>query len=355
VLFVAESLHFPHPFWRKKTEVPGLMMSKKHGVVVVAQRGILLHQEVFTAPDAPEPADPGGRYVLASLTKPLTASLVMRLLDEEPGESAREKSLHRPLATFGLEGEACWMSAVTVHHLLTHTSGLKDGRDDGPVHPPGETFLYSNRGYNILGTVIRKLAGGLPLSAIFRECLFRPARMPEALFVDTGTLAQIRAAPEGARVCPGFRRCGKGPEGTDGQLDLADLSVAGGVMASARDVIAWVQALWWGDLVSGGALKRMIQPRVPRSGSPEWDGGGLLYHGYGLDMRLARNVCTGGRGWLFQHCGGTKGFQGRLVVHPGSGLVVVNLSAFETGDPALFQHSEAVLAEYIGTGQSARP
>ena len=108
-------------------------------------------------------------FSVGSLTKQFTAAGIMKL--EMMGKLNTEDRLDKYFENVPEDKEA-----ITLHHLLTHTSGVVDAvgpdyqeleREDlvkkvfaEPLqHPPGEEFAYSNAGYSLLAAVIEKVSG----------------------------------------------------------------------------------------------------------------------------------------------------------------------------------------------------
>src|SRR5205823_8893920 len=89
--------------------------------ILVARRGIVVVHEAYgrfgAAPDAP-PMPLDAVYPLASLTKPITATCAMCLVEDGA------LGLNRPVGEYVPEFTGDGKDAVLVHHLLTHTSGL---------------------------------------------------------------------------------------------------------------------------------------------------------------------------------------------------------------------------------------
>lgn len=189
-------------------------------VVLVARRGVIVLHEAFgrLRPDDDAPLPWNAIYPLASLTKPITATVVMTLVEEGL------LGLNRPVAEYvpefaseGKEGKG----AVMVHQLLTHTSGLTDqeirahgerlglvapvepGRIDFPPietqlriaceaplsRPPGLEMSYSNYGYQLLGEIVRRVSGK-PLADLAAERIFEPLGMCDTSFGVPETRSQ---------------------------------------------------------------------------------------------------------------------------------------------------------------------
>ncbi len=113
-------------------------------------------------------------FQIGSITKVWTATLVMQLVDE--GRIELDAPVRRYLPGFRVADEAV-SDAVTIRHLLTHTSGIDGdhfadtGRGDDAleryvescaelpqVHPLGATYSYCNTGYTVLGRVLELVA-----------------------------------------------------------------------------------------------------------------------------------------------------------------------------------------------------
>lgn len=157
------------------------------------------------------------RFAQASGSKTLTAVAIGRLVEE--GDIAFDSRMADCLEIWPSNFDA----GVTVHHLLTHTSGVPDYFDEevdddfealwatlpmygvrGPLDvfplfaskpmkfPPGERFSYSNSGYVLLGLLIEEHTG-MPFAAYAEAEVFAPAGMH-----DSGYFASDRLPPSTA-------------------------------------------------------------------------------------------------------------------------------------------------------------
>ena len=147
---------------------------------------------VFTgSEEPPHHPDRDTYFRVASITKIATAVLTMRLFDQGvllPDEPV-ESYLH--IDPFPVQ-----LTGITLRHLLSHTSGLKDPptleRDletgktipevvkDARVSEPGRLFRYSNLGYGIIGCILEAVSGK-PVDRIFDDELFTPLSMKATL------------------------------------------------------------------------------------------------------------------------------------------------------------------------------
>lgn len=154
--------------------------------VCIARRGEVVFSEAFGVADksSGEPARPDHLFRIASLSKPITSIAVFSLV-----EAGRVKLSDRVFGPGGLLAERYSvrpddkdLQAITLDHLLTHTSGgwPNDGRDpmfrfgnQTPVdllisetlatqlldNTPGKAYAYSNFGYCLVGRIIETVTG----------------------------------------------------------------------------------------------------------------------------------------------------------------------------------------------------
>src|SRR6266540_5751176 len=154
------------------------------------------------------PVRPETQFRVASITKPIVATLAMRLVEES------RLALDDPLTGFRLPWEG-----ITLRHLLSHQSGLAgdwprplgeygDGEDAfqrlaqdeplaGPVRP-GELFAYGNPGYWLLGAVVER-AAEMPFEEALRHFVLDPLGMERTGFVAEEPVAAGHRAEPGSR------------------------------------------------------------------------------------------------------------------------------------------------------------
>jgi CubicO group peptidase (beta-lactamase class C family) len=116
-------------------------------------------------------------FALASVTKLLTALAVLVAVEE--GTLA----LDHPA---GPEGS-------TVAHLLAHASGL--GPDGGVMAPPGRRRIYSNAGFELLGTVLGERAG-MPVEDYVTEAVLEPLKMKSTKAAGSPAFGAVGSAAD---------------------------------------------------------------------------------------------------------------------------------------------------------------
>jgi CubicO group peptidase (beta-lactamase class C family) len=233
-----------------------------NGAVLVARGGKVLLEEGYGWADLKKTArvGRGTRFYVASITKQFTAAAVLRL--EEQGRLRTDDAIGKYLADVPPD-----KAAVTIHQLLTHTSGLAqayaaDGISDraeavrallkAPLKsPPGAQFRYTNDGYNLLAVIV-EVASGQTYEEYLRRHLLRPAGMSQTGFWGDAhpTAATLREI--GADV----RRPNWGFRG------------ATGMTSTVGDLYKWHRALGSGKVLKPTARAKLLTPYVntPRGG-----------------------------------------------------------------------------------------
>ena len=168
------------------------------GYVFVVRKGKIVLDKYFIHPKV---VDQGikiysnSMFPIASVTKPLTATLVMKMV--EMGNFSLDTPVAEYISEFGQKGK----NSITPRHLLTHTSGLSDSlvAQNGKPKPtcfdevinriceqplmfqPGTDFSYSTPAFEVLVTLIQKTSG-IEWEQLSKELLFKPMAMTNSHF-----------------------------------------------------------------------------------------------------------------------------------------------------------------------------
>jgi CubicO group peptidase (beta-lactamase class C family) len=239
------------------------------GSVLVAKGGrVLLHKGYGLADRASgQPYTAETLFDIASISKQFTAAAILKL------EMTGRLKVTDPLGRFFPEAPAD-KAAITLHQLLTHTSGLRDtfGDEYEPVTrqellrrvfasrllgPPGRRYRYSNGGYSVLAAVV-EVASGETYDGYLRGQLFAPAGMRH-----TGFRLPARDL---ALVAHGYTA--EGPWGTPLDHPWAadgpywDLRGNGGILSTTGDLYRWHLALAGDRVLSRSEREKYIRPYV---------------------------------------------------------------------------------------------
>lgn len=239
------------------------------GSVLIARNGQVLVSKGYGMANLEDvaPNTPETKFRLGSVTKQFTSMAVMML--QERGKL----SVGDPVCKYVPDCPAAWQ-AITIRHLLTHTSGipnytaLPDFRNFGRTpmtvpalvdlfknlpldFAPGEKFSYSNSGYIVLGYIIERVSGK-SYQDFLRENIFGPLRMVNSGYDGNMVLAH-RAA--GYAYDPQTH--------TPVNAAYIDMSVpfaAGALYSTVGDLLLWDQALYTARLISRKSLDEMFTP-----------------------------------------------------------------------------------------------
>ncbi|MFD0417912.1 serine hydrolase domain-containing protein [Streptomyces sp. NPDC127108] len=230
-------------------------------------------------------------YDIASNTKQFTAAAVLKL--EMDGRVHVRDRLGDLLP--GLPPD---IRPLTVHQLLSHTSGLPEflpdryGDDYTPLSRaellqalthtelrsrPGRAFHYSNLGYSLLAVVIEERSGQ-PYEQFLADRLFRPAGLDRTGHVRPGWPRRDIAVEYDEKGKPAGRPTEQ-PWAPDGPH--WNLRGNGGMLSTATDLFHWHVALNGGEVLSADARRKLFTPHATAS---EDSDDGLAYgYGWALD------------------------------------------------------------------------
>jgi CubicO group peptidase (beta-lactamase class C family) len=196
---------------------------------------------------------------MASLTKVIGLTTAMMLL-VEAGQVDLESPVQRYIAEFQGRGK----DAVTVRHLLTHSSGLPAWRPlykeaEGPAAAlalaiatpldttPGLRMVYSDLGAIILGELVVRVSGQ-PFDAFLRDRVFGPLGMRETMFRPSPSLRE-RIAP--TEVDPWRQRHLRGEVHDENAFALGGVSAHAGLFSTARDLTMIARMFLGGGMLDG--------------------------------------------------------------------------------------------------------
>ena len=268
------------------------------GSVLVALDGEVVYRKGFGLADIERGLDntPETRHRIGSLAKAFTAAIILQLVDEG------RLDLDAPIADSLPAFRADHAARITLHHLLSHTSGVggtSPDRNDrerqrpytpdevvqlanvsGLLHEPGWRYRYSNIGYNLLAAIIEQTEGK-PFDAVLRERILDPLGMRATGLVSSDPNPQDRSSV--------YDRMSWGETEEAPQLDEMLAIGADGMYSTVDDLYRWNRAVAGDELLSAESRARML---VHGSGNSRYgwgigtyadgDGGvGTLVYGYG--------------------------------------------------------------------------
>jgi D-alanyl-D-alanine carboxypeptidase len=230
---------------------------------------------------------------LASNTKTFVAAAILRLWEE--GRLALDASLVDHLPSDALQvlaRDGYQPAAITIRHLLTHTSGLFDYGDspvfgrtieadpthrwtrteqlqaamDGgdPYGPPGEVYRYSDTGYILLGDIIERTSGQ-PLAAALRQLLDYAQLGLASTWLETLEPPPAGAKERAHQYLGDVDTCGWDPS--------FDLYGGGGLVSTVGDLARFIRGLFTGGVYKRPATSETMLTTIMA------ERGGPAYHG----------------------------------------------------------------------------
>lgn len=291
---------------------------------------------------AKDPVTTGTGFALASVSKTITAAVVLQLVEE--GKLSLDQRVAPLLPQYPMNAK------ITVRNLLDHTSGLPDFFLNGKIDKqlmsaknatwtaaqswkyvpakrpnPGRFWIYSNSNYLLLGELVEAVTGR-PISTEIRERLLDPLGLETAWYQGVeeprvkGTVAYklVATAGGGIRVVPVARKSEVMPF----RSVVTAAGAAGSMAMTASDAARWMQAFAGGkvldpkmqaQMLADVAVTAKLKPRLP----------------YGLGIQA---LPIAGRHAL-GHSGRFLGFRNVVRYLPGEGVTIAVLTNQGTQDP----------------------
>jgi CubicO group peptidase (beta-lactamase class C family) len=285
------------------------LVSKYHeygqfsGAVLVSEGGNVIYKKGIGYANAEWriPNAPDVKYRLGSITKQFTSMLIMQLV--EKGKINLDGKLSEYLPYYRKDvGDK-----VTIHQLLTHTSGIPDYTDlpdfmrdeirnplsakeliekfcsGDPEFEPGTQWKYDNSGYVILGAVIEEVTGN-PYETVLKENIIDQLEMYSTGYDHSEEIIEKRAS--------GYHKAGSEIVNSP-YIDMSLPFAAGALYSTVEDMYKWDQALYTDKLVSSQSKDKIFTPYMNN-------------YGYGWGIR--EQEFGGVKKKVISHSGGIFGF-----------------------------------------------
>ncbi len=295
------------------------------GVLLIGRGDEVVFEQAygFADLDLRVPMKPNHRFRIGSLTKPITASAVLVAVDR---------------GLLGLDQHVCGLlpscprnwEAVTVRHLLSHSSGIADHFGDLKAVPVGATvdelrrvlstvpsdeplrfaagsaYAYNNFNYVLLGAILEKVVG-TPWDTIVQRWIAAPLGLTATAYDDVYAVMDDRVRGYERSDTLGLRN-----------IDYDDHAAyaAGGLLSTTGDLFRWSQAMLNGRLFNTRLVAESLQP---------------IHGDYGYGWQIREFF---GR-TIYNHTGGIDGFASHLAHYPADSLTIVVLTNVENDSAML--------------------
>jgi len=311
-----------------------------NGSVLVAEDGNIIYKKGFGMANMEWgiPNQPNTKFRLASVTKQFTAMLIVQLAAEN------KLKLDVPISTYLPDYPKKNGDIITIHQLLTHTSGIPNftsfsnyrqimGEPHSPEElvnmfadstlefTPGDRFAYSNSGYVLLGYTIEKITGE-SYEQVLQSKIFTPLKMNNSGYDHNNIVIKNRAS--------GYNRAGT----TFQHANYLDMSIpfsAGGIYSTVEDLYLWDQALYGEKLLPAKYRDLLFVNHIPA---------GENYYGYGWELGKMTVGSTDEQLSTISHSGSINGFGTLITRIPSERSSIILLN--NTGDAPLQEMTVAI-------------
>jgi CubicO group peptidase (beta-lactamase class C family) len=278
---------------------------------------------------------PGNVFQIGSMTKQFTAISILML--HEQGKINVNDEIVKYLPDYP-NGKN-----ITVHHLLTHTSGIKDytkmktlwaaaKKDHSPkefvdffknepaVSNPGDIFKYNNSGYAILGHII-EVASGETYENFVEKHIFEATEMKDSRYANDREVIKDRAY--------GYHNRGQFTNRM--MVSLSLVYSGGGLMSTVDDMLKWQQAINGNKLLKQSTINKAFTHHALNNGEQ-------FTYGYGWHLKDLSGIA------IREHGGSVFGFKSMGVYVPSLDIYVIGLTNCDCNSPTQITRDIAELA-----------
>ena len=296
--------------------------------VLVSHQGQIIYKKAFGQANRewniPNKTDT--KFRIASITKQFTAMIVVQLAAEN------RLDLHTPIHTYLPNYPLPQGAQITAHHLLTHSSGIRDFSDEQPrlqrnpnrfspvqniqrisdsalAFPPGDHFEYSNSGYDLLAYLAEQITGQ-PYEKLLQERIFSPLGMTHSGLDNHRDIIENRANGY-------FKMWGKYANAN--YINMKRVYASGSIYSTVDDLFLWDRALDSNTLLPKEYHDLIFTPFIV---DPDYHG----HYGYGWEIGTKKLGNTDQTIPVQHHDGVINGFCALITRIPDSESCIILLS-----------------------------
>lgn len=306
-------------------------------VFLVAKEGKVMYRKAFGKANLEMDVDMQPEFVfeIGSMTKQFTAVSIAIL--EEQNKLSFQDEIVKFIPDYPTQG-----NKITIHDLLTHTSGIKDftklkelrnisKKDLSPKElvdffknepmefNSGEQFKYNNSGYIILGYIIEIISGN-SYADFIQENIFDKLEMTSTYYASHQKVIKNRAS---------------GYHDRDGYVNVDYISFtlpysSGSIMSTVDDMLKWQNGMDKNSLINEKTKQSIFT-------NYKLDNGDEINYGYGWHLKEINKSLS------FEHGGSIFGFKSMGVYLPKEKVYVIGLSNCDCNSPTQITKDIATL------------
>lgn len=318
--------------------IPGLALA-------VAVDGKIVYSEGFGYADMEErvPVWPTTKFRIGSISKPLTATALMELV--EAGKVDLDAPVQKYVPSFPDKGAVITVREVAGHlaglrhyqgdefeiqkHYGSVLEGLKIFENDPLVAPPGTKFSYSSYGFNLVSAVVESAAGEEFLSYM-QGHVFTPLGLAHTAADQNTQIVEQRSR---------FYELAKDGHAENAPyVDNSYKWAGGGFLSTAEDLVRFGSTLMEPGFLKAGTLKTMFTPQRTEAGEATEYGIGWFVH-----------KSQSGK-LVYEHAGGSVGGTSQLILYPETHVVVALVTNL-SGNRWKREEVESVAEKFEGTNR----
>ncbi|WP_338239913.1 serine hydrolase domain-containing protein [Persicobacter diffluens] len=294
---------------------------KFNGVALVYHKNELLLNKGYGYSQIAEkvPNSTETKFPILSITKTITASIILKLQDEKKLSVKDKLNKYFPEYPNG--------SKISIHHLITHSSGIYNYTTDvgiedsilvnNPVSKdfvvnyfkdkplgfkPGKYYSYNNSGYFLLGLIIEKVTGK-QYETVVREYLFEPFKMSNSGFDFNGLPKNEKAQ--------GYQFWNQKETISYKHYDSTFAYSAGSIYSTSSDLLQWAKVVSNKQFLKPKTWELAFKPKIRN-------------YGYGWEISKYFDKK------YIKHSGGYPGFMSELIYYPNDELIIILLNNYGT-------------------------
>ena len=296
--------------------------------VLVAKEGEVIYRKAFGKANLELDVNMTSSNVfeVGSITKQFTSVAILMLMEE--GKLSLEDNITKFIPDYPTKGKK-----ISVHHLLTHTSGIKSytsmqsfGKvmtiDESPLKfidffknepmdfEPGEEYRYNNSGYFILGYIIEKVSG-VSYEEFINEKIFKKLDMNSSYYGSHTKLIKNRAS--------GYQK--NNEYGNAQYISLTLPYAAGSIMSNVDDMLKWQTAISNNVLIKKETIAKAYKNYTLNNGEK-------INYGYGWSINEISGIST------IEHGGAIPGYLSMGIYVPSKNVYIIAFSNCGCQSPA---------------------
>ncbi len=264
-------------------------------------------------------------FEIGSMTKQFTAVSILMLMEE--GKLNLEDSITKFIPDYPTHGHR-----ITIHHLLTHTSGIKSFtsvkglnaiahnhmepmeiinffKDEPMDFAPGAEFKYNNSGYVLLGYIIEK-ASEMSYEDFVEQRIFKKLGMSSSRYASHSEVVPKRAS--------GYHK--KEDYINARHISFSIPYASGSLMSTVADMFTWEEAMKNHVLLNKETTQLAFTNYTLNNGDP-------IHYGYGWHVKEMEDMFS------YEHGGSIFGFKSMGVYLPQEDIYVIGLSNCDCNSP----------------------